>query len=157
MTSHYSTLLIYIFPMASQPIQYCTVLDGNTSGDFKLKPMLIYHTTRWHPERWKGILRSTCLSSGSQTEKPGWQETSSSSGSSPVSVQQCSVIARKMTAAQSVVGIRQCPWLPWEFGQPTIFTSCRSDVPSTKHDFTDSTNGSERHFKFQALLPVTHL
>jgi hypothetical protein len=29
--------------MAGQPIQYCTVLGGNTSGDFKLKPMLIYH------------------------------------------------------------------------------------------------------------------
>jgi hypothetical protein len=30
--------------MAGQPIQYCTVLGGNTSGDFKLKPMLICHS-----------------------------------------------------------------------------------------------------------------
>jgi hypothetical protein len=45
MTIHYSTPLIFIFfSMAGQPIQYCTVLGGNTSGDFKLKPMLIYHS-----------------------------------------------------------------------------------------------------------------
>jgi hypothetical protein len=38
------TVNVYFFPMAGQPIQYCTVLGGNTSGDFKLKPMLIYHS-----------------------------------------------------------------------------------------------------------------
>jgi hypothetical protein len=30
--------------MAGQPIQYCTVLGGNSSEDLKLKSMLIYHS-----------------------------------------------------------------------------------------------------------------
>jgi hypothetical protein len=115
-------------------------------------------TTQWHPKRWKGILRSYLpviwksnrKSLADKKHLPAVVHLQFLSSSA-------ALLQRKWPGAQSVAGAQQCPWLPWEFGQPMIFTSCRSSVPSIKHDFIDSTNGSERHFKFQALLPATHL
>jgi hypothetical protein len=109
-------------------------------------------TTRGHHERWKGILRSTCLSSGTQAKKPGFQQWFVSSF--------CPAVQRY--CEENDLEPRVLLVLDNASGHPENLDSLRSllpvevGVPSTKYDFIDSTNGSERHFKLQALLPATH-